>query len=217
MAAGTTALVAGFSSFSGFLGHTSLGEEDPLLSSVTAVLGGILGWLLGSQTRAPILLVASGAYATLAGPRMVLIKPLPEKDDKAHTAWLAPAGFVFGGLADLLSVGGKHFSVPICNWAMGHRPQYAYALPSMGVTAAAWGTIRRAGGSGNPACPRRLGGTGRLSVCSRHPDRARHAGRLITAPETGCHPDCLSTARMYRYPLLADRVSLVERRRCLHC
>ena len=158
MAAGTTALVVGFSSFSGFLGDTSLGEEDPLLSSVTAVLGGILGWLLGSQTRAPILLVASGAYATLAGPRMVLIKALPEKDDKAHTAWLAPAGFVFGGLADLLSAGGKHFSVPIYNWAMGHRPQYAYALPSMGVTAAAWGTIGAQVAVGTPLVPADLGG-----------------------------------------------------------
>jgi hypothetical protein len=157
VAAGTTALVVVFSSFSGFLGHASLGEADPLFIGVTAVLGGILGRLLGSQTPAPILLVAPGAYAILAGLRMVPIKPLPEKDDKAHTAWLAPVGFVFGGLAGLLSAGGKPFSVPVYNWAMGHRPQHAYGLPSVGVTAAAWSTIGAQVAVGTPLVPADLG------------------------------------------------------------
>lgn len=47
-AAGTTALVVVFSSFSGFLGHATLGGLDPIFIGVTAVMAAA-GSLVGSQ------------------------------------------------------------------------------------------------------------------------------------------------------------------------
>lgn len=132
-------------------------REDWAMLILPAVLGGILGRLLGLQTPAPILLVVLGVYAILAGLRMVLIKPLPEKDDKARPAWLAPISFVFGGLTGLLSAGGKPFSVPIYNWSMGHHPQRAYAMASVGVTAAAWSAVGTQVATGTPFIPTDLG------------------------------------------------------------
>jgi len=132
-------------------------REDWTMLILPAVLGGILGRLLGLQTPAPILLIVLGAYAILAGLRMVLIKPLPERDDKAHPAWLAPVSFLSGGLTGLLSAGGKPFSVPIYNWAMGHHPQRAYALASVGVTAAAWSAIGTQVATGTSLAPGDLG------------------------------------------------------------
>ena len=116
-------------------------REDWAMLVLPAMLGGMLGRLLGLQTPTRTLLVVLGAYAILAGLRMVLIKPLPEREDKAHPAWQAPVAFLFGGLTGLLSAGGKPFTVPIYNWAMGHHPQRAYALASVGVTAAAWSAV----------------------------------------------------------------------------
>jgi len=132
-------------------------REDWAMLILPAVLGGILGRLLGLQTPAPILLIVLGAYAILAGLRMLLIKPLPEKDDKAHPAWLAPFSFLFGGLTGLLSAGGKPFSVPIYNWAMGHHPQRAYAMASVGVTAAAWSAVGAQVATGTALAPGNLG------------------------------------------------------------
>ncbi len=116
-------------------------REDWAMLLVPAILGGILGRMLGLQTPARSLLIVLGAYAILAGLRMAFIKPLPERDDKAHPAWQVPIAFLFGGLTGLLSAGGKSFTVPIYNWAMGHHPQRAYALASVGVTAAAWSAV----------------------------------------------------------------------------
>ena len=116
-------------------------REDWAMLVLPAMLGGMLGRLLGLQTPTRTLLVVLGAYAILAGLRMALIKPLPEREDKAHPAWQAPVSFLFGGLTGLLSAGGKPFTVPIYNWAMGHHPQRAYALASVGVTAAAWSAV----------------------------------------------------------------------------
>jgi len=48
VAAGTTALVVVFSSFSGFLGHATLGGIDPLFIGVTAVMAAA-GSIVGSQ------------------------------------------------------------------------------------------------------------------------------------------------------------------------
>lgn len=128
-------------------------REEWAILILPAVIGGILGRLLGLQTPAPVLLVVLGAYAILAGLRMVFVKPLPEKEDKAHPAWLAPVSFLFGGLTGLLSAGGKPFSVPIYNWAMGHHPQRAYALASVGVTAAAWSAVSTQVATGTPLAP----------------------------------------------------------------
>jgi len=132
-------------------------RENWAILILSAGLGGILGRLLGLQTPAPILLIVLGAYAILAGLRMVLIKPLPERDDKVHPAWLSPASFLFGGLTGLLSAGGKPFSVPIYNWAMGHHSQRAYALASVGVTAAAWSAVGTQVATGTPLAPADLG------------------------------------------------------------
>lgn len=132
-------------------------REDWAILILSAVLGGILGRLLGLQTPAPVLMVVLGAYAILAGLRMVLIKPLPEKDDKAHSAWLGPVAFMFGGLNGLLSAGGKPFSVPIYNWAMGHHPQRAYAMASVGVAAAAWSAVGAQVATGVPFTTADLG------------------------------------------------------------
>ncbi len=48
VAAGTTSIVVVFSSFSGFLGHATMGGLDPLFIVVTAVMAA-LGSILGSQ------------------------------------------------------------------------------------------------------------------------------------------------------------------------
>lgn len=48
VAAGTTALVVVFSSFSGFLGHATLGGLDPLFLGITAVMAAA-GSIVGSQ------------------------------------------------------------------------------------------------------------------------------------------------------------------------
>jgi uncharacterized membrane protein YfcA len=132
-------------------------REDWAMLILSAGLGGILGRLLGLQTPAPVLQIVLGAYAILAGLRLVLIKSLPERDDKAHPAWLAPVLFLFGGLTGLLSAGGKPFSVPIYNWTMGHHPQRAYALATMGVTAAAWSAVGTQVATGTSFAPADLG------------------------------------------------------------
>lgn len=48
IAAGTTAVIVVFSSFSGFLGHATLGELDPRFLAVTAVMAAV-GSIAGSQ------------------------------------------------------------------------------------------------------------------------------------------------------------------------
>ncbi len=48
VAAGTTALVVVFSSFSGFLGHASMGHIDPLFLGLTAIMAAV-GSIIGSS------------------------------------------------------------------------------------------------------------------------------------------------------------------------
>jgi uncharacterized membrane protein YfcA len=132
-------------------------RENWALLILPAVLGGMLGRLLGLGTPATILLIVLGTYAMLTGLRLAFIRPLPERDDKSHPAWQAPVAFLFGGLTGLISAGGKPFSVPIYNWAMGHHPQRAYALASVGVTAAAWSAIGTQVATGAPFAPADLG------------------------------------------------------------
>lgn len=132
-------------------------RENWALLIIPAALGGILGRLLGLNVSAPVLLVTLGIYAILTGLRLVLIKPMPERDDKVHSAWQSLIAFFFGGLTGLISAGGKPFSVPIYNWVIGHHPQRAYALASVGVTAATWSAIGAQVATGTPLAPADLG------------------------------------------------------------
>ncbi|RMF00977.1 MAG: sulfite exporter TauE/SafE family protein [Chloroflexi bacterium] len=126
-----------------------LRQSDALLSVrhhwamivVSAVVGGVIGRLLGMAASASALLGVLGIYAILVGARLVLIKPVPERESKAHPAWLAPVAFAGGILAGFLSAGGKPFKVPVYNWALGHHPMRAYALAALGVSTAAWAAI----------------------------------------------------------------------------
>ncbi len=93
------------------------------------------------MTPPKVLLGALGVYAVLVGLRILLIKPLSERETKAHPAWLAPVALGSGLLTGFLSAGGKPFAVPVYNNAMGHHPQAAYAYASLGVVAAAWSAL----------------------------------------------------------------------------
>lgn len=132
-------------------------REDWALLIIPAVIGGGLGRLLGLSLSTSVLLVTLGAYAMLTGLRLLLIKPMPERDDKVHPVWQAPVAFLFSGLTGLISAGGKPFSVPIYNWIMGHHPQRAYALASVGVAAAAWSAIAVQVATGTPFAPADFG------------------------------------------------------------
>jgi uncharacterized membrane protein YfcA len=83
------------------------------------------------------LLILLGVYAILAGLRLAFIRPLPEKETKAHPAWLAPIAFGASLLTGLLSAGAKVFQVPLFNMALGRHPKQAYALAALGVSVAA--------------------------------------------------------------------------------
>jgi len=56
-----------------------------------AVAGGIAGRIIGAVTPPKVLLGALGVYAVLVGLRILLIKPLSEREAKAHPAWSALA------------------------------------------------------------------------------------------------------------------------------
>ena len=108
---------------------------------IPSVFGGVLGRLFGLQISARALLITLGIYAILVGLRLVLIKPMPQKETQAHPAWQAPIAFLAGWLTGLLSAGGKPFKVPAYNWLLGRHPKRAYALASLGVAAAAWSAL----------------------------------------------------------------------------
>ena len=141
-------------------------RQWPALSSVRedwpriilpSILGGMLGRLLALQTGAPIVLVVLGVYAILVGLRLVFIRPMPEREEKAHSNWLAPVAFLAGGLAGFLSAGGKPFKVPVYNWILGHHPQRAYAMASVGVSVAAWSALLAQIATGQTIAPGDLG------------------------------------------------------------
>ncbi len=118
-----------------------IGKVEWRLIVIPAILGGVAGRFLSSALTPAILLGILGVYAILVGLRIFFIKPLPERESKAHRAWLAPVGLGSGFLAGLISAGGKPFAVPAYNNAMGHHPQRAYAFASLGVVAAAFSAI----------------------------------------------------------------------------
>ncbi|MHB8087008.1 MAG: hypothetical protein ACYDH2_02050, partial [Anaerolineaceae bacterium] len=44
-------------------------------------------------------------------------------------------------LTGFLSAGGKPFKIPVYNWILGHHPQRAYTMASVGVSVAAWSAL----------------------------------------------------------------------------
>jgi uncharacterized membrane protein YfcA len=134
-------IVVGLSSLMFALRQTDLLinlRKDWAMIILSSAVGGILGRLLGLYTAAPVLLMSLGVYAIAMGLRLVLVRPVPERTDKAHPAWLSPVAFFGGMLTGFLGAGGKPFKVPIYNWALGHHPKRAYALSSLGITTSVW-------------------------------------------------------------------------------
>jgi uncharacterized membrane protein YfcA len=123
--------------------HTAVpfGKSAWFLIALPAIAGGVIGRFTASAVSPKVLLMALGGYAILVGLRIFFIKPLPERESKAHLAWLAPIGLGSGLLAGFISAGGKPFAVPAYNNAMGHHPQRAYAFASLGVVAATWAAL----------------------------------------------------------------------------
>lgn len=105
---------------------------------IPAAISGMLGRLAALNVQPTVLIAALGVYAVLAGLRLVLIRPLAERENKAHSAWIAPIAAIGGILAGFLSAGGKPFTVPLYNGALGHHPRHAYALATLGVVSGAW-------------------------------------------------------------------------------
>lgn len=103
-----------------------------------AVLGSIVGRVLALNLSASILLAILGVYAILVGVRLIVIKPMPEREDKGHPAWMAPIAAFSGLLIGLISAGGKPFTIPLYNAALGHHPRQAYALTALGVVSGVW-------------------------------------------------------------------------------
>ncbi len=114
----------------------SVGKDWPLVI-VPAAVGAMLGRLIGLNVSTQVLTVLLAVYAILAGLRLAFIRPLPEKETKAHAAWLAPIALVASLLTGLLSAGAKVFQVPLFNVALGRHPKQAYALAALSVTVSA--------------------------------------------------------------------------------
>lgn len=112
-------------------------RDDWALVIIPAIVGAVLGRVIGLNISAQILTILLGTYALLAGVRILFIRPLPEKETKAHPAWLAPVAFGASLLTGLLSAGAKVFQVPLFNLALGRHPKQAYALAALGVSVAA--------------------------------------------------------------------------------
>jgi uncharacterized membrane protein YfcA len=122
-------------------GAVPAGRAEWLLIVIPAIVGGAMGRFASNAATPQILLAALGAYAILVGLRIFFIKPLPEREGKAHLAWLATVGLGSGLLAGFISAGGKPFAVPAYNNVMGYHPQRAYAFASLGVAVAAWSAL----------------------------------------------------------------------------
>ena len=137
-------LVVALSSLLLSLRHTHLFlsvREEWTLIIIPALLGGIIGRIFGLYLAPSVLMIILGMYALLVGLRLLLIKPMPERDDKFHPAWQTPISLLFGVLTGLISAGGKPFAVPIYNWILGHHPKRAYALSTVMVTVSAWAAV----------------------------------------------------------------------------
>jgi uncharacterized membrane protein YfcA len=105
---------------------------------VPAAVGGALGRVIALNLKPAVLLAILGVYAILAGLRLVFVRPLAERENKAHPAWMVAIAGGSGVLGGMLSAGGKPFAVPLYNAALGHHPRKAYALATLGVVSSVW-------------------------------------------------------------------------------
>ncbi len=112
-------------------------RKDWALVVISAAVGAALGRVISLSIPPAVLILILGIYAILAGLRLVLVRPLPEKEARAHPAWIAPISFGASLLTGLLSAGGKVFQVPLYNAALGRHPKQAYALAALSVGVAA--------------------------------------------------------------------------------
>lgn len=112
-------------------------RDDWALVILPAIIGAVLGRVIGLNVSPAVLMILLGIYALLAGLRLAFIRPLPEKEAKAHPAWLAPIAFGASLLTGLLSAGAKVFQVPFLNIALGRHPKQAYALAALSVSVSA--------------------------------------------------------------------------------
>ncbi len=112
-------------------------RQDWALVIISAIIGAVLGRIVGLNVTAQVLMILLGLYALLAGLRLAFIRPLPEKETRAHPAWLAPIAFGASLLTGLLSAGAKVLQVPLFNIALGRHPKQAYALAALSVSVSA--------------------------------------------------------------------------------
>lgn len=97
------------------------GGMEWLLIVIPGLAGGVIGRFAASSVAPKTLLFVLAVYAILVGLRIFFIKPLPERETKAHPAWFAPVSLGSGLLAGFISAGGKPFAVPAYNNATGHH------------------------------------------------------------------------------------------------
>lgn len=112
-------------------------RQDWTLIAIPAVIGAMLGRVISFSISPAVLTIILGIYAILAGIRLAVIRPLPEKAIKAHPAWISPISFGASLLTGVLSAGGKVFQIPLYNAAIGRHPKQAYSLAALSVSVAA--------------------------------------------------------------------------------
>jgi len=117
------------------------GKTEWLMIVPFAFIGGIAGRFISTALSPKGLLILLGIYAILVGLRIFFIKPLPERETKSHSAWMAPIALLSGILGGFLSTGGKPYAVPAYNNAMGHHPQRAYAFASLSIAVSIWSAL----------------------------------------------------------------------------
>lgn len=115
-----------------------IGPATWALIAIPASLGGLAGRFVGSVLSPQVALAILGLYAIMVALRILFIKPLEERETKAHPAWFFPIAFTSGMFAGFISAGAKPLAVPAYNTAMGHHPKQAYAFATLGVVAATW-------------------------------------------------------------------------------
>ncbi len=106
---------------------------------VAGFAGGALGWAWGLGLAGKVLLGGLGLYAIAMAVRLAVVKPRPARPSAGHPGWILPIALGAGALTGLISAGGKPFTVPLYNRALGHHWPVAYAIATFGTIGAALG------------------------------------------------------------------------------